>query len=82
MKIDYLKIIGIIAIIIIVGVVLFGAYKYYFSKPMPTIINNTYQVAGNNTVNPETKPIKQKNWVISVNAQTDKTFGGSLGYLF
>ena len=39
------KIVGYIAITILGGFILFGAYQYYFKKPVP-IVNNTTVESG------------------------------------
>ena len=40
MKVDWLKIIGIVCLVSLLGLIGFGAWNYYFHKPIPVV--NTY----------------------------------------
>lgn len=78
MKIDWLKIAGTVAIAVVVSVVLFGAYQYYFKKPVPVINNYTVQSGGTITQNPEKKG---GHWAVGGIVGKD-FYGGHITYLF
>lgn len=46
MKIDWLKIIGAVSIVVLVCLIGYGAYEFYFEKPIPIINNTTVQSGG------------------------------------
>ena len=81
MKIDWLKIIGTVAMVILVGLIGFGAYQYYFVKPIPVINNYVVQPGGNITQNQQQK-VKVNRFAIGIFATNDKTFGVHFSLLF
>ena len=78
MKIDWLKIIGVVAMVCIVAFLCYGAYRFYFSPPKPVINNYTVQSGG--TINQQ--KLKQKNFAVGVFGTNDKTFGVHFSVLF
>jgi hypothetical protein len=75
-QIDWLKIIGTIAIICLVGIILYGAYSYYFKKPIPVVNNYTAPVTQN------TYQIKNKQHLITGIYGNKDTIGISVGWLW
>ena len=47
MKINWFNIAGITALVLLVGLTGFGAWNYYFHKPVPTVQNYTAPVTNN-----------------------------------
>ncbi len=42
MVVDWLKIWGTVAITVVLTFVLYGAYRFYFDKPVPIVNNSTF----------------------------------------
>ena len=54
--INWFRVAGTVALIVLIGLIGFGAYQFYFCKPTPIIQNTTVQpggVANFNTQKPE-----------------------------
>ena len=43
-KIDWFKVVGTVATVVVAGLVLYGAFQYYFKKPIPVVNNYTAPV--------------------------------------
>jgi hypothetical protein len=80
MKVDYLKIAGVVAIIIIVFLLGWASYNYYFKKPIPVVNNYTAPVT---QVHNEIKAKQHLLTSIYIGRNGNANeFGGSVGWLW
>ena len=79
LKVDYLKVAGVVTILLVIAFCGYGTYKWYFARPPQTITNienKHYTLSGENaTVNEAPKQEKQKVNAINFNYDiNDKSF--------
>ncbi len=79
MSINWFKVIGVVSTICLVAFIGYGAYRFYFGKPVPQ--NHYYTVQAGGTIN-QNPPKKEKNWAIGGFIGTDKTVGVTISRLF
>jgi hypothetical protein len=76
MKIEWLKITGVVLIICLSGLILWGAGNYYFRKPIPIVNNYTAPVTNIHN------EIKAKQHLITGLYGNKDTYGGFIGWLW
>lgn len=77
---SWFRIWGTVAIVVVVGVILYGSYQYYFQKPTP-IVNN-YTVQSGATFNQKQGEKKSQHLLTQVSADLKGTVMVGIGWLW